>query len=54
MGVSGNRAYGSISTTLTITLKKGDPIVQPGTLTFTFAKLGDTWKAEGHAWGRLS
>jgi len=53
-GLRGNRAYASISATLTITLKKGDPIIRPGTLTYTFAKLGDVWKAEGHAWGRLS
>ena len=53
-GLSGNRAYASISATLTITLKKGGPIIRPGTLTYTFAKLGDVWKAEGHAWGRLS
>ena len=53
-GLSGDRAYASIAAILTITLKKGEPIVRPGTLTFTFAKLGAAWKAEGHAWGRLS
>jgi ketosteroid isomerase-like protein len=52
-GVSGPRAYLSLSATLTIKLNEGEPIVRPGTLTFTFAKLGDMWKAEGHAWGRL-
>jgi ketosteroid isomerase-like protein len=31
-GLVGNRAYASISATLTITLKKGDPIVRPGIL----------------------
>ena len=53
-GVSGDRAYASISATLTITLKIGEPIIRPGILTFTFGKLGESWKAEGHAWGRLS
>ena len=53
-GVVGDRAYASISATLTIKLKKGEPIVRPGILTFTFGKLGEMWKAEGHAWGRLS
>ncbi|MGH7845570.1 MAG: YybH family protein [Candidatus Binatia bacterium] len=53
-GLKGNRAYASISATLTITLKKGESITRPGTLTYTFVKLGDVWKAEGHAWGRLS
>ena len=51
---SGDRAYASVSATLTITLKKGEPIIRPGILTFTFGKLGEMWKAEGHAWGRLS
>jgi ketosteroid isomerase-like protein len=53
-GVGGDRAYASVSATLTIKLKKGEPIVRPGILTFTFGKLGERWKAEGHAWGRLS
>jgi hypothetical protein len=53
-GVSGDRAYASISATLTITLKRGEPIIRPGILTFTFGKLDEGWKAEGHAWGRLS
>jgi ketosteroid isomerase-like protein len=53
-GLSGSRAYASISATLTITLKKGTSITRPGILAFTFAKLDEGWKAEGHAWGRLS
>src|SRR5262249_1261822 len=53
-GLVGPRAYSSISATLTITLKSGDVIVRPGILTFTFAQLDEGWKAEGHAWGRLS
>jgi ketosteroid isomerase-like protein len=53
-GLSGNRAYASISAILTITLKKGEPIIRPGILTYSFAKTGDVWKAEGHTWGRLS
>jgi ketosteroid isomerase-like protein len=53
-GLSGSRAYVSISATLTITLKKGKPVIRPGTLTYTFAKSGEVWKAEGHTWGRLS
>jgi hypothetical protein len=53
-GLSGARAYASISATLTITLKNGTQITRPGTRTFTFAKLNEGWKAEGHAWGRLS
>jgi ketosteroid isomerase-like protein len=53
-GVTGDRAYVSVSATLTIKRNRGEPIFRPGVLTFTFAKLGDTWKAEGHAWGRLS
>jgi hypothetical protein len=53
-GLSGARAYASISATLTITLKNGTQITRPGILTFTFAKLNEGWKAEGHAWGRLS
>lgn len=53
-GVAGDRAYASNSATLTIKLNNGAPIIRPGTLVLTFAKLGDTWKAEGHAWGRLN
>jgi ketosteroid isomerase-like protein len=53
-GVSGDRAYVSMSATLTIKLKKGEPIVRPGILIFTLAMLGNVWKAQGHAWGRLS
>ena len=52
--VSGTRAYAVLSATLTITLKAGEPIVRPGILVYTFARQGDAWKAEGHAWGRLS
>jgi ketosteroid isomerase-like protein len=53
-GLSGARAYASISATLTITLKNRTQITRPGILAFTFAKLNEGWKAEGHAWGRLS
>jgi ketosteroid isomerase-like protein len=53
-GASSDRAYASISATLTISLKKGERIIRPGILTFTFGKVGEMWKAEGHAWGRLS
>jgi ketosteroid isomerase-like protein len=53
-GCSGHRAYASIAATLTITRKQGEPIVRPGTLTYTFARRGEVWKAEGHTWGRLS
>ena len=53
-GLSGDRAYASISEILTITLKKGEQIIRPGTLTYSFAKTGEGWKAEGHTWGRLS
>ena len=53
-GVSGDREYASISATLKKKKKKGEPIIRPGILTFTFGKLGEMWKAEGHAWGRLS
>jgi ketosteroid isomerase-like protein len=52
--VSGARAYAAFSATLTITLKKGDVIIRPGTLVYTYAKLGDAWKADAQAWGRLS
>ena len=52
--VSGTRAYASLSATLTITLKAGEPIVRPGILVYTFSRQGDVWKAEGHTWGRLS
>lgn len=52
--VSGTRAYAVLSATLTITLKTAEPIVRPGTLTYTFARQGDAWKAEGQYWGRLS
>jgi len=48
------RAYASVSATLTIKLIKGEPIIRPGTLVYTFGKLSNVWKAEGHAWGRLS
>src|SRR5262249_42239171 len=51
--VVGTRAYAALSATLTITLRKGEPITRPGILTYTFVKLGDEWKAEGHSWGRL-
>jgi ketosteroid isomerase-like protein len=53
-GVSGDRAYASISATLTITLRNGKLITRPGILTYTFARQSDVWRAEGHAWGRLS
>jgi ketosteroid isomerase-like protein len=53
-GLSGDRAYASISATLMITLSQGKPIVRPGILTLTFARRGKAWKAEGHTWGRLS
>jgi ketosteroid isomerase-like protein len=53
-GVSGDRAYASISATLTITLRNGKQIIRPGILTYTFARQSDVWRAEGHAWGRLS
>ena len=53
-GVSGDRAYASISATLTITLRIGKLITRPGILTYTFARHGDVWLAEGHTWGRLS
>ena len=53
-GVSGDRAYASISATLTITLGNGKLIIRPGILTYTFARQSDVWRAEGHTWGRLS
>lgn len=53
-GLSGNRAYASISAILTITLKNGERIIRPGILTYSFARTGEVWKAEGHTWGRLS
>jgi ketosteroid isomerase-like protein len=53
-GVSGNRAYASISAMLTITLKNGEQIIRPGTLTYSFARTGEVWKAEGHTWGRMN
>src|SRR5215471_4244711 len=37
-GLSGNRAYVSISAILTITLKKGERIIRPGTLTYSFTR----------------
>jgi hypothetical protein len=53
-GLSGNRAYATISATLTITLSHGKPIVRPGILTLTFARRGKAWKADGHTWSRLN
>jgi ketosteroid isomerase-like protein len=53
-GLSDDRAYASMSATLTITLKEGKTIIRPGILTYTFARRGEGWKAEGDAWGRLS
>lgn len=53
-GASGERAYVSMSATLTISLVTGDPIVRPGILTTTYARRSGVWKAEGHTWGRLS
>jgi ketosteroid isomerase-like protein len=53
-GLSGNRAYATVSATLTITLSQGKPIIRPGILTLTFARRGKTWKAEGHTWSRLN
>jgi len=53
-GVNGDRGYVSVSATLTIKRNKGEPIIRPGVLTFTLAKLSNVWKAEGHAWGRLN
>src|SRR5215831_17583652 len=52
--VRGTRAYAVVSAILTIKLKKGAPITRSGTLTFTFGKIGEVWKAEGHAWARMS
>ena len=51
---SATRAYAVLSATLTITLKAAEPIVRSGILVYTFARHDDAWKAEGHAWGRLS
>jgi hypothetical protein len=52
--VVGTRAYAVLSAILKITLQKGDPIIRPGILTYTLVKLDAGWKAEGHAWARLS
>jgi hypothetical protein len=48
------RAYAVLCATLTITLQKGEPIIRPGILTYTFVKVNEDWKTEGHARVRLS
>ena len=53
--VVGRHAYVVLSATLYFNLKGGQSGgSNPGILTFTFAKQGDTWKVESQAWGRLS
>jgi hypothetical protein len=52
--VTGTRAYVVLSARLTITLKAGEPIVRPGILVYTCARLRGAWKLEGQTWGRLS
>jgi hypothetical protein len=52
--VVGTRAYAVLSATLKITLQQREPIIRPGILTYTLVKLDADWKAEGHAWARLS
>jgi len=51
--VEGNHAYAVIAGTLSLKLK-GQPVARNGTLAFTFAKHGSTWKIEAQAWGRTS
>jgi ketosteroid isomerase-like protein len=51
--VEGSHAYAVISGTLTVTIK-GQSVVRTGTLAYTFAKHGDSWKIEAQAWGRTS
>ena len=51
--VEGNHAYAVISGTLTITLK-GQTVARTGTLAYTFARHGTSWKIEAQAWGRTS
>jgi len=52
--VAGTHGYVVISAMLTITLSKGEPINRSGILTYTLAKLGDEWKVQSQAWGRLN
>ena len=52
--VVGTRAYAVLSATLTIGLKKGESIIRPGILIYTFIKVGGEWKAESQTWGRLN
>jgi len=51
--VEGNYAYAVISGTLSVKLK-GQSVSRTGTLTYTFAKRGPTWKIEAQAWGLTS
>jgi ketosteroid isomerase-like protein len=51
--VEGSSAYAVVSGTLTVTIK-GQSVVRTGTLAYTFASHGGTWKIEAQAWGRTS
>ena len=51
--VEGSYAYAVVSGHLTVTIK-GQNVVRTGTLAYTFAKHGETWKIEAQAWGRTS
>lgn len=51
--VEGSHAYAVISGTLEVTIK-GQTVARTGTLAYTFARDGETWKIEAQAWGRTS
>ena len=51
--VEGSHAYAVISGTLTVTMN-GQTAVRTGTLAYTFARHGETWKIGAQAWGRTS
>ncbi len=51
--VEGSYAYAVILGTLTVSIKE-QSVARTGTLAYTFAKHGETWKIEAQAWGRTS
>ena len=51
--VEGSYGYAVLSASLSLTMK-GQDFIRTGTLAYTFAKYGESWKIDAQAWGRTS
>ena len=51
--VEGEAAYAVVDGTLKVTMK-GQDVIRKGTLAYTFARRGGSWKIEAQAWGRTA